>query len=101
VFVSVLAETVTYSAAAAIGLPFAVETANALGLSYRPFAMAALIASACCLATPIGNPVNTMIWAPGGYQFKDFLKLGLPMNLIYTLAATFIGPIFFPFNPTT
>jgi len=96
-FTSVITELVTNNAAAAIGIPFAVEIAKSLEVSYRPFALTVLIMASCSFATPIGYQVNTMIWAPGGYKFSDFTKIGLPINLLFVACTTFITPIFFPF----
>lgn len=64
---------------------------------YKPFAMTVLLAASCSFLTPIGTPTNIMVWAPGGYKFHHFAKLGAPLSAIFLLAAGTAIPWVFPF----
>lgn len=66
-------------------------------VDYKPFAMTVLVAASCCFLTPIGTPTNTLVWAPGGYRFYDYAKLGTPLSLMFWFAASAMIPWFFPF----
>lgn len=68
-----------------------------LQVDYKPFAMTVLVAASCSFLTPIGTPTNTMVWAPGGYKFQDYSKLGAPLSLVFLIAASAMIPWWFPF----
>ncbi|HEV7350397.1 SLC13 family permease [Telluribacter sp.] len=84
-------------ATAALMTPIVISLAGALQVSERPFLVAVMFACAFTFMTPLANPTNTMVYAPGNYRFNDYLKVGTPLNIIIWLAATFIIPLFFPF----
>ncbi len=77
----VLTELITNTAAAALVLPFALALADGAHLDPRPFALATTISAAISLATPLGYQTNMMVYGPGGYRFRDFLKVGVPVQL--------------------
>ena len=56
-----------------------------------------LAAMAASLFTPIATPANTMVFAPGGYRFTDYWKLGLPLAVLYICVAVLVVPLFWPF----
>jgi di/tricarboxylate transporter len=64
-----------------------------------PFVIAVMIAASNSYMTPIGYQTNTFIFGPGGYEFRDFVRVGGPLNLVMVVAAAFVIPIFFPFHP--
>jgi len=78
---SIYTESITNNAAAALLFPIALSAATQAGADPRPFLIAVALAGSACFATPIGYQTNLMVYGPGGYRFKDFLKIGIPMNI--------------------
>jgi hypothetical protein len=95
--VMVVTELVTNNAAAALGLPLAIDLAKAMGMpSPRPLAMAVMLAASTSYACPIGYATNLMVLGPGGYTFADFLRVGLIMDLIYLVGCSIVLPYVWP-----
>ncbi|MBN2012834.1 anion permease [candidate division KSB1 bacterium] len=89
-------EIITNNAAAALLFPIAVAASTELGVDARPFVIAVAIAASASFATPIGYQTNLMVYSPGGYKFRDFLKIGVPMNIfVGVLAILLIHWIYF------
>jgi di/tricarboxylate transporter len=57
-----------------------------------------MIAVSSSFATPTGSPTHMLVYGPGGYRFTDFVKIGVPMNIIIIAANLFITPLIFPFK---
>ena len=89
-FTSVLTETISNNAVAVVITPFAITLASSLGYDPRAFIMVIMIAASASFATPIGYQTNTMVYAAGGYKFTDFIKVGLPLNLIFGIVTSII-----------
>ena len=58
--------------------------------------MAVSVAASCAFATPVASPVNLLVMEPGRYKFTDFVKVGLPLQLLVLVASMLLLPLFFP-----
>ena len=97
VMTALFTEIVTTNAAAAIMFPFAVAIAQGLGVDPRPFAMTIAFAASASFVTPLGYQTNLMVYGPGGYSLRDFVRIGLPLTLLLVATATLLVPIAWPF----
>jgi di/tricarboxylate transporter len=95
----IFTELLSNAAAAALVFPVALEAARQLGVDARPFAIAITVAASAAFASPIGYQTHLMVYGPGGYRFSDFLKIGVPLDLIVFVIATVVIPFFWPFHP--
>jgi len=95
---SVFTEMVSNNATAVLLTPLAIGLAQQLGVDPRPFAFAVMFGASATFATPIGYQTNTFVYNAGGYKFVDFVKVGLPLNIILWMVATMIIPIFWPLD---
>lgn len=93
---SAMTELLSNAAVAVVLTPIAISLGQTLGVEPRAFVVAVMLAASLSFATPIGYQTNTMIYAPGGYKFTDFMRLGLPMNLGLGLIASLLIPLFWP-----
>lgn len=92
-----LTELITNNAAAVLVFPIAVSTAQTLGVDPMPFIMSIMIASSAGYATPTGYQCNLMVMGPGGYRFSDYLRMGIPLDLLYMLVTVTLAPLVWPF----
>ncbi len=95
---SAFTEFITNNAAAVLIFPIAQATAESIGVSFLPFVFAIMMAASASFATPIGYQTNLMVYGPGGYRFSDYIRIGLPLNVLLGIAAVLIIPVFWPFN---
>jgi di/tricarboxylate transporter len=93
----VLSELMSNTATAAVMVPIGISTAVAAGVSPRPFLMAITFAAATCFATPIGYQTNLMVYSPGGYRLRDYLRVGIPLDALFAGLAIYFIPRFWPF----
>jgi di/tricarboxylate transporter len=91
-----LTETVTNNAVAVIVTPVAISLGQQLGVDPRPLVVAVMMGASASFATPIGYQTNTLVYGPGGYRFSDFIRVGLPLNLLMAVTASAVIPIFWP-----
>ncbi|SLN11410.1 Citrate transporter [Roseivivax jejudonensis] len=93
---SFLTEVVTNNAVAVIFTPIVISLAGQLGVDPRPFVVAVMFSASASFATPIGYQTNTLVYGAGNYRFSDFLKIGIPMNIVVGVTAVAAIPLFFP-----
>ncbi|MBT9386567.1 SLC13 family permease [Pseudooceanicola sp. CBS1P-1] len=96
---SVLTEVVTNNAVAVILTPIAVGVAHSLGLDPRAFVVMVMFGASASFSTPIGYQTNTMVYNAGGYRFTDFLRLGLPLNILAGVVTVLMAPHLWPLHP--
>jgi di/tricarboxylate transporter len=94
---AVLTESMSNNAAAVILAPIAFSIAGSMEVDPRPFLVAITFAASTSFATPVGYQTNTMIYAPGGYRFADYLRVGGPLNFIFWGLAVALIPTLWPF----
>ncbi|MDO9310369.1 MAG: SLC13 family permease [Nitrosomonas sp.] len=92
--ISILTEVITNNAAALLMLPIVLEITEKASLNNEPFVFAIMMAASASFATPLGYQTNMMVYGPGEYRFTDFLRAGIPMNIIagvVTITVLLIG----------
>ena len=94
-----LTELISHSAAVSLFFPIALGTAERLGVDYMPFVAAVTVAGSLGFATPLGYQTHMMVYSPGGYRFTDFLRIGIPMDLVCWIIAMITIPMVLPFAP--
>ncbi len=92
-------EFMSNNAAAILLTPIAIGAAMAAGLDPKPFVVAVMLAGSASFATPIGYQTNTFVYQAGGYRFTDFLRIGLPMNIVALIVSVWLIPKFWPLVP--
>lgn len=92
-----LTEALSNAAVAVLVTPVAVALAETLGVSPRPFLIGVMMAASAAFATPFGYQTNVLVFEMGRYSYMDFVRLGLPLNLLTWAAAMAAIPVFFPF----
>ncbi len=93
---SFLTELVSNNAVAVVVTPIAIGLAHSIGVDPRPLVIAVMIAASAAFSTPIGYQTNMMVYGPGGYNFTDFLKVGIPLNISVGIIASLLIPVFWP-----
>ena len=95
IITSLLTNFMTNNATAAIVFPITFAAAQQIHADPRPFIIALAIAASASFATPISYQTNLMVYGPGGYTFKDFFKIGFPMQVLVMVAAIILLKIFY------
>lgn len=90
-------ELITNNAAAVLMFPVAMALANQLGVSYMPFVVAVMFAASASFITPLGYQTNLMVYGPGGYQFTDYARLGIPLSITAAVVSLTLIPLVWPF----
>lgn len=94
---AVLTEFMSNNATAVLLAPLAVALAKALEVDPRPLLMAVCFAASTAFCTPVGYQTNAMVQGPGGYRFNDYLRVGLPLNILFFILSVWFIPKFWPF----
>jgi len=94
---SLFTEVITNNAAAVLMMPIATAVAEQLGVSYMPYVITLMFAASASFMTPIGYQTNLMVYGPGGYRFTDYMRIGLPLNLLAGLITVMLVPLIWPF----
>ncbi|MDX1655149.1 MAG: SLC13 family permease, partial [Candidatus Competibacteraceae bacterium] len=89
---SFLTEIVTNNAVAVLMFPIVVAAAQGMGVDPMPFVVAVMVGASASFSTPIGYQTNLMVYGPGGYRFSDYLRIGIPLNLLVGFTAVLIIP---------
>ena len=90
-------ELVTNNAAVALAFPIAQAAAAQMGVHLLPFAITVAIAASAGFATPLGYQTHLMVYGPGGYRFADFVRIGVPLDVICMVVTVALVPLFYPF----
>ena len=93
----VTTEIITNNAAAALTIPVALSTAQALNASPTPFIMAVAYGASACFILPFGYQTHLMVYTPGRYTLGDYLRTGIPISLTYSTLVLVLTPLVFPF----
>ncbi len=97
VFTLLLTEVLSNNATAVMMVPIVVRLAGEMGVDIWPFIMAVTVAASTAFALPMGYQTHMMVYGPGGYRFSDYLRVGIPLNVICALIACPIIPLIWPF----
>jgi di/tricarboxylate transporter len=92
-----LTEVITNNAAAALAFPIAISAATHVNADPMPFVVAVAVGASAAFSTPFGYQTNMIVYGPGGYRFRDFVKVGLPLNIIIMIVALLIIPMVWRF----
>jgi len=95
--ISISTHVLSNNATAILLLPIAISAAQGLGVDPKPFIIAVCFGASACFATPIGYQTNLLVYGPGGYRFSDYLKLGIPLNLLVLTMGSLFIPMIWPF----
>jgi len=87
------------TATAVLFTPIAMQTAMAMGLSPLPFLFAVAVAASMCFASPFSTAPNALVMSAGNYTFMDYVKVGLPLQIIMGIVMILLLPLIFPFEP--
>ena len=77
--------------------PIAMKTALSLGLQPQAFMFAVAVGASMCFASPFSTPPNALVMSAGRYTFSDYVKVGLPLQIIMGIVMVFVLPLLFPF----
>jgi di/tricarboxylate transporter len=94
---AVASQSMPNAAVAVLLAPIALSAGSDLGVSPYPLVMAVAVSASAAFLSPVGHPANLLVMGPGGYQFKDFIKVGAPMLGVVLLISMLAIPLVWPF----
>ena len=98
IITNLFTELITNNAAAALSFPLALSLSQQLGVNPMPFFVVICMAASASFSTPIGYQTNLIVQGIGNYKFTDFVRVGLPLNIIAFLISVFLVPQIWPFS---
>jgi di/tricarboxylate transporter len=93
---ALLSEVMSNNSTAVLMVPISIGVATQLGLDPKPFIMAVAFGASASFLTPMGYQTNAMVFGPGGYRFIDYLRVGLPLKVLFWLVTVTLIPTFWP-----
>lgn len=93
----VLTELITNNAAAALAFPIGYSMAVGYGVDPMPFIMAVLFGASASFISPYGYQTNLLVYSVGNYKLSDYVRVGIPISLVYSVLVLTLIPVFFPF----
>ena len=97
IITNIFTEVITNNAAAALSFPLALSLSQQLGVSPMPFFVIVCVAASASFSTPIGYQTNLIVQGIGNYKFTDFVRIGLPLNIITFIISVLLIPQIWPF----
>lgn len=94
---SLLTMFISNTATAVLVAPIALQSALAINVSPYPFLLAVTVGASMCFASPFSTPPNALVMSAGKYTFMDYVKVGLPLQIVMGIVMVFILPLLFPF----
>ncbi|MCP9611784.1 SLC13 family permease [Coprobacter tertius] len=94
---SLLTMVISNTATAVLLAPIALQSANGIGVSPYPFLFAVTVAASMCFASPFSTPPNALVMSAGKYRFTDYVKVGLPLQVVMGIIMILVLPLLFPF----
>jgi di/tricarboxylate transporter len=88
---------ISNTATAVLFAPIALEAAQTLGVQPMPFLFAVAVGASMCFASPFSTPPNALVMSVGRYKFTDYIRVGLPLQLLYAIVMIIVLPLLFPF----
>ncbi|GIK41014.1 MAG: SLC13 family permease [Chloroflexota bacterium] len=99
ILATLLTQTMNGAAVATVMAPIAIETAQNIGVDPHSLAMGVALATSMAFLTPLGHPVNVLVMGPGGYRFRDYFKVGLPLTVLLTILIIGLLPRIWSLTP--
>ncbi len=96
ILTSLFSQFISNTATTVLVAPNAMSAVEGLGVSPYPFLMTVAIAASTAFATPVASPVNTLVLGPGDYRFTDFIKVGVPLQLMIMILVLLVVRLVFP-----
>ena len=93
---SIFSQFISNTATTVLVAPIAMRAAMQAGVSVYPFLMIVALAASTAFSTPVASPVNTLVMGPGKYRFNDFVKVGVPLQLLAMVVCLVAVPVLFP-----